>query len=640
MANDSSSVNISPTANAGGTGDADVKNGSNHVEARSPEVSSTPPSKPAASSAAKNPSKAPGKILQAQADPSLVKPKAPIKPGAEAKTILRSTSAAAAGSAASDKALKNRTGNSESTKDQPSKRDKSEGKDRKPASAAPKTSIVGNAGAKSAREELEELERVGALKFMQIAPAALVSIVVHIVLVLILGLILMPPKVKEQLRDILAMPSDLKEDVLEEEQLQVEDPVDIDTTPTDVMAQADSVESSEVEVSEVSDDPAPMAQVELADIGLEQSVTSNLTNEIGSVSGTGVAGRGEGARKALVAAGGGSEGSETAVGLALEWLAQHQNSDGSWSYDHRGGLCQNRCKNHGSLATANNAATGMALLPFLGAGNTHKEGKFKKNVQAGLYYLTSQIKLSQNGGALDEGGGVMYGHGICSIAICEAYAMTHDKALLNPAQAVLRYIEYAQDDVGGGWRYTPNQPGDTSVVGWQLMALKSGHMGYLPIDPRVIKGAENFLNTVQADGGATYGYSNPGNGQATSAIGLLCRMYLGWKHENPALKRGVELISQAGPSGGAMYYNYYATQVMHHYGGELWDKWNSVMRDQLVDSQSKEGHEKGSWYMDGDHGAGVGGRVYCTCMAAMILEVYYRHLPIYQKESTSDEFDE
>ena len=37
-------------------------------------------------------------------------------------------------------------------------------------------------------------------------------------------------------------------------------------------------------------------------------------------------------------------------------------------------------------ATARNAATAMAILPFLGAGQTHKEGKYKKVVNAGLYY--------------------------------------------------------------------------------------------------------------------------------------------------------------------------------------------------------------------------------------------------------------
>jgi hypothetical protein len=87
-----------------------------------------------------------------------------------------------------------------------------------------------------------------------------------------------------------------------------------------------------------------------------------------------------------------------------------------------------------------------------------------------------------------------------------------------------------------------------------------------------------------------------------------------------------------------MYYNYYATQVMRHYEGEVWDKWNKEMRDWLVNTQDMNGHQKGSWTMKGDHGSDSGGRIYCTSMATMILEVYYRHMPIYGKQAAEDEF--
>jgi len=219
--------------------------------------------------------------------------------------------------------------------------------------------------------------------------------------------------------------------------------------------------------------------------------------------------------------------------------------------------------------------------------------------------------------------------------------MTHDKKLHVPAQASINFICYAQDPVGGGWRYKARQRGDTSVVGWQIMALKSGHMADLNVPPITVKRAFQYLDTVQADGGAFYGYQVPAQGPATTAIGLLCRMYLGWKKDNPALQRGVAWLGSQGPSAVDMYYNYYATQVMRHWEGEPWEKWNSVMRDQLVDSQSRSGHEAGSWHFGkGDHGSEHGGRLYATSMATMILEVYYRHLPIYRKQSTAEDFPE
>jgi len=163
----------------------------------------------------------------------------------------------------------------------------------------------------------------------------------------------------------------------------------------------------------------------------------------------------------------------------------------------------------------------------------------------------------------------------------------------------------------------------------------SGRLARLAVDPRSFVAATVFLNHVQTDEyGSDYGYTGPEQkSQATQAIGLLSRMYLGWNRDHPGLTQGVMNMGAAGPSGGNMYYNYYATQVMHHYGGETWKQWNNVMRERLVGSQSHNGHMAGSWFFGGgDHGASKGGRLYCTAMAAMTLEVYYRHMPLYGED--------
>ena len=62
------------------------------------------------------------------------------------------------------------------------------------------------------------------------------------------------------------------------------------------------------------------------------------------------------------------------------------------------------------------------------------------------------------------------------------------------------------------------------------------------------------------------------------------------------------------------------------------------MRQHLIETQVIEGHEKGSWYEAADPHSPVGGRHYCTSMATMILEVYYRHLPIYGARALEEEF--
>ena len=171
------------------------------------------------------------------------------------------------------------------------------------------------------------------------------------------------------------------------------------------------------------------------------------------------------ARAACVKNYGGEAASEAAVAAALKWLAAAQTADGGWNFDHRFANDPGvRSADHaGQLTSARNAATAMALLPFLGAGQTHAEGKYKATVMRGLEYLMTHMK---DDGSLHESGGSMYSHGLASIALCEAYALTHDKKLLSPAQASLNFIAFAQDPVGGGWRYSPRQPGDTSVTGW------------------------------------------------------------------------------------------------------------------------------------------------------------------------------
>ena len=422
---------------------------------------------------------------------------------------------------------------------------------------------------------------------------------------------------------------------LPEEQLEITE-IEVFTPGPVAETEASDVPQEVTEVAIADDVDAAAIKVQLFDVGAETAPKNDLMKEVGAFTGNGLEGRGAGNRGKMVAKHGGTKGSEEAVALALKWLAAHQLPDGGWSFDHRMHRgCGGKCSHAGTLAAARNGATAMALLPFLGAGQTHMEGEYKENVRAGLYFLMSRMKSN---GSLHEGGGSMYSHGLCSITLCEAYAMTQDRALMQPAQMSLNFIIYAQDPVGGGWRYNPRQAGDTSVVGWQLMALKSGHMAYLQVPPSTIIGANKFLDAVQSDSGSKYGYATPGAGQATTAVGLLCRMYLGWKKDRGAMERGVEFLSNRGPSAGNMYYNYYATQVMRHYEGDMWKKWNTKLREDLVNSQSKEGHTRGSWHMKGDHGAERGGRLYCTSLATMILEVYYRHMPIYGKAAAEEEF--
>ncbi|MDO4550710.1 MAG: terpene cyclase/mutase family protein [Planctomycetia bacterium] len=490
----------------------------------------------------------------------------------------------------------------------------------------------------SQNEQLEEeFVEEGPGGFAQLllnTPSWLVSTIVHVVFLLILALMTVSGAQKTQIVEIISEPP-------VEELIDEEEPEEIDIEMIDPEAEVTDEVVEVTEFAEVTaveaDEPAP-AMVEVDPNAIGTLTPSNVGKSISNYSGSGLGLRAKAKQTAKMR--GANSASELAVARGLRWIANHQYPTGGWSFDHtKAPKCQGKCKNPGSNHTDVNAATSMGILPFLGCGITHKEGKqYKNNVRAGLYFLVKRMKLEQGkGGSFHERTGTMYSHGLAAICLTEAYGMTKDKALQMPAQQAINFIQYAQDPAGGGWRYQPRQQGDTSVVGWQLMALKSGYMAYLNVQPQVPQKAMQFLDSVQSNSGSNYGYNAPGAGSACTAIGLLCRMYYGWKKENPALERGVEWLSNRGPSKGDMYYNYYATQVLHHFDGEPWHKWNNTMRDQLVNTQcaaDKKSCDFGSWYTKGgDHGDEKGGRLYKTALSVMTLEVYYRHSPIYRKQS-------
>jgi hypothetical protein len=128
----------------------------------------------------------------------------------------------------------------------------------------------------------------------------------------------------------------------------------------------------------------------------------------------------------------------------------------------------------------------------------------------------------------------------------------------------------------------------------------------------------------------------PGQQPGPTAIGLLSRRYQGWSRFDQRLAHGVQYLDQLGPSRSDMYFNYYATQVQHHYQGTGWNTWNEALRESLIAAQSRQGHEHGSWYFEDKHGQ-QGGRLYTTAMCLMILEVYYRHMPLYGEQAVGEE---
>ncbi len=186
----------------------------------------------------------------------------------------------------------------------------------------------------------------------------------------------------------------------------------------------------------------------------------------------------------------------------------------------------------------------------------------------------------------------------------------------------------AQDPKGGGWRYQPRQPGDTSVLGWQITALACAREAKLKVPRVTLTRAAAYLESVQSENGRAYGYQQPGHGSpATTAIGLLCRTCLGWDRDVPALQDGVRSIAAQGPSAD-VYHNFYATRLLAVWAAadrkspvekSEWKTWKGQMRRRILETQERFGEAEGSWFTGEGLVNEQAGRLGVTSMTLVIL---------------------
>lgn len=331
---------------------------------------------------------------------------------------------------------------------------------------------------------------------------------------------------------------------------------------------------------------------------------------------------------------GGGRETEAAVEAALVWLAANQEQDGRWSAKRHGAGREEQVfgqQRHAAGAKADNGMTGLALLAFLGAGHTHTGGAYESTVRRGLNHL---LQTQARDGCLAGDASLfarMYCHGMATLALSEAYALSRDERLRPPLERALRFTINAQHPVTGGWRYQPGDQGDTSQLGWQVMALKSAELGGIRIAPQVNARALKFLSSVSAGRQGGLARYRPGQpiSRAMTAEAMFVRQLLG-AATGPAAREASDFLLGELPGQGRhnLYYWYYATLTMHQVDGDAWKQWNEALKTTLIRSQRARGDEAGSWDPDTVWG-GYGGRVYSTSMAALCLEVYYRYLPLY-----------
>ena len=334
---------------------------------------------------------------------------------------------------------------------------------------------------------------------------------------------------------------------------------------------------------------------------------------------------------------GGSDATEDAIGLAIEWLARNQEPEGHWE-----------TRKHGGSGDYNTATTGLALLCFYGWGTSHiGDGKYQPTIRKAIDWLVAQQKPDGN---LTGTTPTMYSHGIPTIALCEAYAITKDLALKSPAENAIALIIAAQstNPTRGGWHYssTPGLTADTSVTGWQYMALHSARLAGLEVPEEVFEKARKWFDFAGGGKhGGLYGYNRPATNTAPTAMiatGMFCRQLDLLPPTDPRMIESAEALkmypmTQKWEKEKAMgmpfsppdlYTLYYVTLALYQHQGPIWTDWNLKLKEVLPLLQKKDGPDAGSWDPIGIH-VKPGGRVISTAMATLSLEVYYRLLPVY-----------
>ena len=139
----------------------------------------------------------------------------------------------------------------------------------------------------------------------------------------------------------------------------------------------------------------------------------------------------------------------------------------------------------------------------------------------------------------------MYCHAMATLALCEAYALTGDDRLRDPVERAVAFLVRARARDGMAWRYAPGAPvGDTSILGWVVMGLKSAKEVGIPIpdEPAVRRGTLLWLDKVatgQSKGLARYQPWEPVTPTMT-AEAWVCRQFLGVGGPGPASSEAAE----------------------------------------------------------------------------------------------------
>lgn len=275
-----------------------------------------------------------------------------------------------------------------------------------------------------------------------------------------------------------------------------------------------------------------------------------------------------------------------AQAAGLKWLAAQQQADGGWESEQ----VLDPKTNKEQVRLGRNGATALALITLYQSGHTsHDRTEYREVCQKGLDFLLKHAKeepVKQYSWVDAEGG--QLSHALAVLFICDAYGFTKDKALLEYAQGGLNYISSTTDEKRPGWGIMPGDAPNLEITVWQTMALKSGAMAYLAINPKTVKIVVLALNAMVPHD-ADLAKLHP----ADLSQAIIARIHLGWKYDNQVIQNTGPILNKYKPEIGEPATNYYVGRVLYKLEEETRKAWLKIMPPVILPAQVQSDHLPG-----------------------------------------------
>jgi hypothetical protein len=309
-----------------------------------------------------------------------------------------------------------------------------------------------------------------------------------------------------------------------------------------------------------------------------------------------------------------------AVIKGLDYLGAQQSDDGSWIIG--GGQ---------AYPVAMTALAGTAILAH---GNSPTRGKYARNVQGAVEYL---VRCATPTGLItgpgQDNGQPMHGHGFALMFLACVYGMITKESLRRQVRDTIRKavtLTSQGQSADGGWTYTPGSGDEGSVTVTQVQALRAAQNAGFLVPRAVIEEASSYLEKCRtAEGGILYSLRSGGGPRLPISAAAIATLYNAGEFDSPIAVDCLKYVwgqfqasKEWNKGGGHTYYAHlYAAQGFYMAGDQYWDAYFPNTRDQLIAMQGGEGQ----WSGDGI------GEIYGTSIAAIILQLPFKYLPIFQR---------